>query len=1416
MRDAESRNAGAIEAISLIGVALLVCALLMALAAPTASADTRHPAQTLEFGVDGTSASKFNDEIKSIAYDQKHHRLWVLTYYQGETGRLYSFDHPAPGVYNPRPGFPVAVDALMYFDPAVLVDDGDGPFSGRVYIVTNAQGEESIHAIEPDGQEVHVNWPVTGFRTFSYPCDADTDAEGNLYLTIQTEDKILIFTPGGLQIGEKPTSFDSPCKVAFDPNNEDIFISGWNGRPFHRLTAASEYAEQLGPYGNNIEDIAFDGATSRLYSVRRYFSPGASSYVSTVTSYTTDGELVEEFAEVPNPGFESSYSSVAVDEEDGEVIFSDNNGQSQIHVYSAVTVPDVTTGEQQGNDEITGTIDRVGAGEITECFFEYATDAYYDSEGQTYDQQIPCEPPAPFDEDRTVSAKVPGLENEVAYHYRLVAGNANGRGNGRDRLLEPHWVDSLRTQPVTAIDRTTATLNASFSGNGEDTTYSFQWGKDSVTENETAPVTLTAPSGETPLSEPITGLTAGTTYTARVVAENGLGESVANTVTFTTLPAVKNVQTDPATEVKTTEATLNGSLDPDGIPTTFYFEYGKTKGYGHTAPLAPGDPVGSTAPGQTPVSALLTDLEPGATYHFRLVGVNSFGETRGVDQAFTTFEPPSINSFSSRNVTETSAELIGEIDPNGTPIEEAYFEYGPTLNYGSVAAVPADQLENLEGPNAVHVEITGLEGVTYHFRLVAVSTEWGTTETEDQTFDFNPPRGCPNHTVRQQTGAAYLPDCRAYEIVSARRAGGAVLQPWGPPSIYASSPARFAYAGGLNAIPGSGEPINGAEGDLYVASRSETGWTTRYVGIPGNRTLGYSGPRDQLGTNRISTVIPDRSMNHFVLWDRRNAEGLIGLPFDGNEVAYVFDNTGNELGRLPTNFEAIPDSLLDVEEGGWRGTAKPSGDFSHYFFSTQDLAFAPDGRLGPPGSVYDDDIAVGTVTVVSKTEEGEDIPRDSAGPTNEYIRIPAVSTDGSHVLMSTVAPGGLTHLYMAVSNGSGYDHYDISRGEDGINHGATLLGMTEDGAEVLFSTPAQLTADDTDSVTDLYRWDEDGNTITRVSTGSAGSGNADSCGPVDCGIQLVNVDTAGLEGWNWVVNSDSTFAQKTGRAYFLSAEELDGARGVTGKRNLYVTRDDGTVQWVATFEPTNLPTRMNVSPDGRHMAMLTSARLTSFDNLGYDEMYTYDSQTRKTRCVSCPANGEPPSFDIEASQNGLFMTADGRTFFTTKDALVTRDANGIRDVYEYVDGRAQLISSGTGDNEGSEEQVFQIGLVGVSLDGTDVYFSTYQELVPEDENGPFLKFYDARTNGGFLFKKPPAPCVAADECHGLESSPPAQPVIGTGADLGHSGNARPPKKHRGRHCRRGRAARKHVKRCHRKRGAKHRRHARNRRGGKRG
>ena len=61
--------------------------------------------------------------------------------------------------------------------------------------------------------------------------------------------------------------------------------------------------------------------------------------------------------------------------------------------------------------------------------------------------------------------------------------------------------------------------------------------------------------------------------------------------------------------------------------------------------------------------------------------------------------------------------------------------------------------------------------------------------------------------------------------------------------------------------------------------------------------------------------------------------------------------------------------------------------------------------------------------------------------------------------------------------------------------------------------------------------------------------------------------------------------------------------------------------------------------------------------------------------------------------------------------------------------------------------------MGVSPNGVDVYFSTYDTLVPQDENGAFLKFYDARTGGGFDFTPESPPCEAADECHGAGSTP---------------------------------------------------------------
>ena len=188
-------------------------------------------------------------------------------------------------------------------------------------------------------------------------------------------------------------------------------------------------------------------------------------------------------------------------------------------------------------------------------------------------------------------------------------------------------------------------------------------------------------------------------------------------------------------------------------------------------------------------------------------------------------------------------------------------------------------------------------------------------------------------------------------------------------------------------------------------------------------------------------------------------------------------------------------------------------------------------------------------------------------------------------------------------------------------------------------------------------------------------------------------------------------------------------------------------------------------------------------------------------CVSCIPSGAAPTSEVAASQNGLFMTDDGRTFFTTDDPLVHADTNQAQDVYEYVDGHAQLITPGTGDTRSQAHNEYSTkpnlpGLAGVSANGTDVYFSTNQTLVSQDHNGLFLKFYDARAGGGFPAPAPPPPCAAADECHGAGSAAPAALQNGTGATLGSGGNA---------------AVARHRHRTHRKRHRKH--HKRRAKGG---
>ncbi len=124
------------------------------------------------------------------------------------------------------------------------------------------------------------------------------------------------------------------------------------------------------------------------------------------------------------------------------------------------------------------------------------------------------------------------------------------------------------------------------------------------------------------ISANISSLSANTVYHFRIVATNSTGTTYGADRTFTTLSATGApvVTTSPATNITSSLATLNGSLDPHGLTTNVYFQYGTANSYGLTT--APQSQNGNT---YRNVSANISGLTTHTTYHFRIVATNNAG-----------------------------------------------------------------------------------------------------------------------------------------------------------------------------------------------------------------------------------------------------------------------------------------------------------------------------------------------------------------------------------------------------------------------------------------------------------------------------------------------------------------------------------------------------------------------------------------------------------------------------------------------------------------------------------------------------------------------------------------------------------------------------------------------------------------------
>jgi DNA-binding beta-propeller fold protein YncE len=227
-----------------------------------------------------------------------------------------------------------------------------------------------------------------------------------------------------------------------------------------------------------------------------------------------------------------------------------------------------------------------------------------------------------------------------------------------------------------------------------------------------------------------------------------------------TLPTVT---TDAASGIDAANASLNGTVNPEGTATTYHFEWGADTAYGNSTPeLDAGDGSSPVAVTPEPVSG----LTPATTYHFRIVATTAEGSVQGDDQSFTTGPAQAAIGAAApfaSSITPAAATLNASVNPNGASTDFR-FEYGVTDSYGSTTT-PDGNAGSATGETGVSALAEGLlPDTVYHFRVVADNGIGGAVQGADATF---------------RTAPAVQPSASELEVFSAKLTGA--VNPQGDP-----------------------------------------------------------------------------------------------------------------------------------------------------------------------------------------------------------------------------------------------------------------------------------------------------------------------------------------------------------------------------------------------------------------------------------------------------------------------------------------------------------------------------------------------------------------------------------------------------------------------------------------------------------
>jgi hypothetical protein len=645
---------------------------------------------------------------------------------------------------------------------------------------------------------------------------------------------------------------------------------------------------------------------------------------------------------------------------------------------------------------------------------------------------------------------------------------------------------------------------------------------------------------------------------------------------------------------------------------------------------------------------------------------------------------------------------------------------------------------------------------------------------------------CPNETM--EGFREYLPDCRAYEMVSPPFKEGRGLA-----LTAVSSDGSRAFAESLGVFAGA---EGGSPEVSYELVRSGSGWVASSLNPPA-RLFPYG---------VMATASSDLGKS---LWIMRGVTESVYA-----EDLYVREGSGSfvEVGPvLPPSLTAGPPSGPYSGIGAYNSEIHYAGasvDLSHILFRIEgeegiSLLWPGDTTVNERErrSLYE---YTGTgnaqPTLVGVEGAGRLISDCGTVLGSSEDAYNAVSSDGGTVFFTAqpigggcslpvggVAPevqelwarlGGVESVVISEPPSSQCQACDVAA----VKKPAVFQGASEDGSKVFFLTEQELFAGDTGM--NLYEYDFDnpsGRKIIRVSGGSAA--------PDVQGVARVSED-----------GSHVYFVAKGA----LAGKNAEGSAPTPGEDNLYLFERDaaypaGRLAFVATLSEADAHDwgsfdirPVQATPDGRFMAFQSVADLTPGDVSGEPQIFEYDALqeelVRVSRGQTGYANGltnanmngssipeqgygnedfQPTmaATNLAVSAVGEGANAVSRVVFSSAGALTPgaeeAAAAGVGSVYEYrsvgsiADGNVYLISDGRSGG----------GVVGLDASGEDVFFSTVAPLLVQDVDTA-VDVYDARADGGFPTPTADVGCEGEDCQGGLPVGPSLAVAESTSAVAG--------------------------------------------------